>query len=475
MGNYETFFDNFNEHNIATQSLCYLLEFVYQHNPYLVNKIDEPIIENCSNRLILANHSLKQLNIIEDNNVKGKHSSVLKMLNNCLTPMGKRQFNHLFLNPTTDVNYLENEYNITEYFIKNHDTYSNFLKQNLFQINDISKWERQIFLKKITPKALYNFHNNIQTIQTLFNTLYKDETITKYLTTNIIGFQMIEKDCQSLSKFISDNIDLCIAKDIEQLQGFETNFINHGVNNDLDKKTELLKESELKLEAIRCYLSDLIENKEKKTKTEKNTDYVKIHETDKNNLSLISTSRRCKLLVETLPKDAEIIFLHYGLQNKEKKYEFKVSKTQFDFDKQTSTNNSISDEQIRLICKNISNVKISLKDQITTVFAEFVEKLEGYKEKIEKIISFVTLLDVLYSKTTIAKNYNYCKPEIVESKKSFVEATNLRHCLIEQFSSNELYIANSYRTSRYIETYDFHLLYYCLLTNFYALLSASNE
>ena len=447
--NYETFFDNFNEHNIATQSLCYLLEFVYQHNPYLVNKIDEPIIENCSNRLILANHSLKQLNIIEDNNVKGKHSSVLKMLNNCLTPMGKRQFNHLFLNPTTDVNYLENEYNITEYFIKKHDTYSNFLKQNLFQINDISKWERQIFLKKITPKALYNFHSNIQTIQTLFNTLYKDETITKYLTTNIIGFQMIEKDCQTLSKFISDNIDLCIAKDIEQLQGFETNFINHGVNNDLDKKTELLKESELKLEAIRCYLSDLIENKEKKTKTEKkpktekNTDYVKIHETDKNNLSLISTSRRCKLLVETLPKDAEIIFLHYGLENKDKKYEFKVSKTQFDFDKQTATNNSISDEQIRLICKNISNVKISLKDQITTVFAEFVEKLEGYKAKIEKIISFVTLLDVLYSKTIVAKDYNYCKPEIVESKKSFVEATNLRHCLIEQFSSNELYIANN--------------------------------
>ena len=48
--------------------MFFLLDFVYQHNPHLVNKISEPIFENCSDRLILANHSLKQLNVIDDNN-----------------------------------------------------------------------------------------------------------------------------------------------------------------------------------------------------------------------------------------------------------------------------------------------------------------------------------------------------------------------------------------------------------------------
>jgi DNA mismatch repair protein MutS len=64
--NFDIFVQNFYENNIATQAFCYLLDFVYQHNPQLVNKISEPVFENCSERLTLANHSLKQLNIIND-------------------------------------------------------------------------------------------------------------------------------------------------------------------------------------------------------------------------------------------------------------------------------------------------------------------------------------------------------------------------------------------------------------------------
>jgi DNA mismatch repair protein MutS len=118
---YDIFVQNFYENNIATQAFCFLLDFVYQHNPNLVLKISEPIFENCSERLILANHSLKQLNVIDDNSYTGKYSSVLKMLNGCLTPMGKRKFSHMFLNPTTNVGYLQREYDITEYMINKHE------------------------------------------------------------------------------------------------------------------------------------------------------------------------------------------------------------------------------------------------------------------------------------------------------------------------------------------------------------------
>jgi DNA mismatch repair protein MutS len=94
------FIQSIYENNIATQAFCFLLDFVYQHNPHLVNKILEPNFENCSNRLVLANHSLKQLNIIDDGNVKSsKYSSVSNMLNDCLSPMGKRKFTYMFLNP----------------------------------------------------------------------------------------------------------------------------------------------------------------------------------------------------------------------------------------------------------------------------------------------------------------------------------------------------------------------------------------
>ena len=65
-----------------------------------------------------------------------------------------------------------------------------------------------------------------------------------------------------------------------------------------------------------------------------------------------------------------------------------------------------------------------------------------HQSQIEKIINFITLIDVIYTKSSIAKQFNYCKPEIVEAEKSFVEAKGLRHCLIERFQMNELYVTN---------------------------------
>jgi DNA mismatch repair protein MutS len=146
INDYDVFIQLFNENHIATQSFCFLLDFVYQHNPNLVHKIAEPIFENCSERMILANHSLKQLNIIDDSNYSGKYSSVLKMLNECYTPMGKRKFSYNFLNPTTNINYLKKEYEMTSYLLKPdvYNIYNEYLSSNLYLIKDIAKWERQI-------------------------------------------------------------------------------------------------------------------------------------------------------------------------------------------------------------------------------------------------------------------------------------------------------------------------------------------
>jgi DNA mismatch repair protein MutS len=89
-----SFKQNTAEYEYGTQSLVFLLQFLYEHNPSLVNKIREPIFDNKSDRVILANHSLKQLNIIDDDNYTGKYSSVSKFLNNCITPMGIRKFKY---------------------------------------------------------------------------------------------------------------------------------------------------------------------------------------------------------------------------------------------------------------------------------------------------------------------------------------------------------------------------------------------
>jgi DNA mismatch repair protein MutS len=441
---FNVFYQNFYENNIATQSFCYLLDFIYKHNPHLVRKINEPIFENCSTRLILANHSLKQLNIINDNTIKSnKLSSVSQMLNNCLTSMGKRKFLYNLLNPVWDETYLQREYDITEHFLT---TYSNsnseidtFFKNNLSTIKDLSKWERQIFLNKISPKSISNLYYNILTIQQIYLKISTDSILTSYFSLFDKNMCDILSFCTDISTFIHTNLNLLLSKDIEQFKNFEINFINSGIDTDLDLKNSILLESELKLEAIKNYLSSLIANKEKNNKS---NDFVKIHETEKNNFTLLCTNRRCKLLVEALPIKETIVLLNYTINTQNKQFEFTISKTLFKYDSQTSSNNSIIDSQIHTLCKNISLAKTSIKDIITSVFNKFILQFQLYQSQLETIIHFITLIDILYTKSSIATKYNYCKPHIVQNNKSFVDAKQLRHCLIERFQSNELYICN---------------------------------
>jgi len=436
--NFDIFIQNFNDNNIATQSLCYLLDFIYQHNPQLVNKIAEPVFESTSKRLTLANHSLKQLNIINDGNVKPtKYSCVSEMLNNCLTPMGKRRFLYNILNPICDEVSLNREYNITDYIISNFSQFDRDLKSKLSFIKDISKFERQVFLKKITPKSFTVLFSNLQLISDIFNIVQNDREIISYLNVFDENIEQIGDLCINLMNFINQNIDIQLAKDVDQYQQFEVNFIKQSVDIELDKKSEFLKDSETGLEAIREYLSNLIENKEKKST--KSSEFVKIHETEKNNYSLVSTSRRCKILQDALPTTSTSTTLK---TNNDKTLSFTVSKTQFSYEKQSSSNNYITDVQINSLCKNISTTKISMKDQITLVYNRIVEQFGSFQKEIERIIHFITMIDIIYTKATIAKKFNYCKPVIVESDKAFVNLKGLRHCLIEQFNLNELYVTN---------------------------------
>jgi DNA mismatch repair protein MutS len=295
-------------------------------------------------------------------------------------------------------------------------------------------------LKKISPKAFYNLYNNILTIKKIYEKIEDDNKIIEYLTVFEPNILQIKTHCDELSNFIIGNINLSLAANLDQLQNFETNFIENGIDEELDKKTITLKDSELKLNVIAEYLSTLIENKEKKSG--KSNEYVKVHETEKNNYSLLSTSRRCKLLQDALPNEMTIVQLKYDSTLLNKKFDFKISKKQFEYDKQSASNNCISDEQINTLCRNISSIKVSLKDLITQVYNKFVNNFEQYTGKLESIINFVTLIDVLYTKSSLAKKYNYCKPNIIKSDKSFVDAKQLRHCLIERFQTNEIYVTN---------------------------------
>lgn len=454
---FQVFMQNFYEYTIAAQAFCYLLDFVYQHNPGLVNKLEEPVFENYGQRLILANHSLKQLNIIDDNNYRGKYSSVAKFLNICLTPMGKRQFNYVFLNPTTDCAVLNREYEMTDHVLSQYATYESVVGEPLKSVKDVSKLVRQIAMRKVTPKGLYQFYKNLGTIKKIYNSLKHDTKFMEYLHLFSKEFVCIDKLCDKLTDFFDKHFCMSLCQDIDGFQGFETNFINRAIDANLDKNMQTFMESTDALETCKKYLNLLVSRFEKsksKSKTkiavpleEETTDYVKIHETEKNNFTLLSTKRRCKILKEQLPTNPEsTCTLSYisSFTKEETAFEFKNSQAYIEFAEQSSTNNIITSFQLKEFCKNVSTIKVQMKDIITGVYGAIVEKLELYKDDISAIIQFIVNVDMLFAKASLAKKYGYCRPVIDETaEKSFINVCGLRHCLIEHLQKDELYVANN--------------------------------
>jgi len=436
--------EHFYEKTYATQSFCYLLDFIYQHNPSLVNKLSEPNFENCTDKLVLANHSLKQLNIIQDK-YNGKYSSVEKLTNQCITPMGKRFFSTLLVNPTTNVEYLQKEYNITEYLIENVSDID-FLRNKMLPLKDLSKINRQIIMKKVNPKTLFHLYHNLTIIRDI--SISRDSVVNEYIRSHNINH--IDDYCREIAEFIEETLDIPLCETIDSFSQFEINFIKKRVDVHLDEQYKCLLESNDKLEEIRIFLNNKIssvEKKEKNEKKERNNDYIKKHETEKSSIHLVATKRRCVLLKNELSssKDKKVSLSYFStFSGKKEDFIFENGKS-ISFEVQSGSNEFIIHPQINELCKNITIIKNQMKDLITTIYMKcIVEKLsELFSEKVEKIVEYITYLDTIYTKAFISKKYHYNKP-IIETKsdKSFFKANNMRHPLIEHLQTNEIYVTN---------------------------------
>jgi DNA mismatch repair protein MutS len=264
-----SFMSIFYDNVYATQAFCFLLDFVYQHNPYLIQNISEPLLENTSHKLILANHSLKQLNIIDDDNYKGKYSSVSKMLNECITSMGKRKFTNNFLNPVTDKHYLQTEFNIIDKLLEETNEY-NTIKTLLVQIKDITKIMRQIILQKGTPKLLDHLYSSIITSKIVYNSVIRNEHLTEYLKHKLPDFVSLINKADDIIHYFDKVFIIDDCKDIDNINKIEKSFIQNGVDNVLDTNIQTLMDSQDQLEACRFYFSSLISNYETSLKPKKN-------------------------------------------------------------------------------------------------------------------------------------------------------------------------------------------------------------
>jgi DNA mismatch repair protein MutS len=189
------------------------------------------------------------------------------------------------------------------------------------------------------------------------------------------------------------------------------------------------------------------------------SDYVKINTTEKMGSSLQITKTRAKVLKQLLDKDEYSGMPCFrGILTKVKpgSVMFHGSLIEFGdlkFKTATTTAEEIVFDQLTKLTNKVLKLEHAIEHKTAVLYAEFVEKVlenECY-DAIDKMVEYVASLDVLQSKTYVAKENRYCKPRIADhsfsGENSFLKADGIRHCLIEHIQQNEIYVANDVEIS----------------------------
>ena len=77
-------------------------------------------------------------------------------------------------------------------------------------------------------------------------------------------------------------------------------------------------------------------------------------------------------------------------------------------------------------------------------FYKFNNELKTYYNQFTNTINYISNVDILFTKTFLAMEYNYCRPIIKNQYDdvSYLEAKDVRHVLIEHINKEEAYVPN---------------------------------
>tara|TARA_B100000123_G_C25737406_1_gene432168 strand:+ start:16 stop:3087 length:3072 start_codon:yes stop_codon:yes gene_type:complete len=444
--------ESFYHYRLATSSMCYLINFVREHNFNLTKNIKYPEFINLTCSVVLANHTLSQLNIIPNGQIKKaqKKSSVLSLLNQCKTSMGKRLLESRITNPSNNEEWLEKEYNIIENLMKNNDININNIRSSLNNVIDIEKLLRYLTLEVVSPSQLSKLYQSILIFKNEMKQM-KTEDMFLYLNVeNLENFKEIffEKS-NKLLNMIENVFIMEKCATFYSINSINEHLLKPGIEPEVDSCILEYGTNRRTLEIIAHSLDAI--SKKNETGINLNISWVKIYETDKSGLSLRITKTRSKKLIESiksnkiteLSKESSFIYEEFGRTGYNDDILWNIELSNLELVSATNNEMEIREQNINKLCKNIEILNQKRIHLVIDSYKKHAKQIEEHFNTIENIGKYIAKYDVIINNIYIANRYNYIKPIIEkESEKSFFDAKDMRHCLIEQLQEDFLYVPN---------------------------------
>ncbi|PLY07858.1 MAG: DNA mismatch repair protein [Arcobacter sp.] len=391
---------------LSTESLAILIDFVIGHDSNIVQKLSYPIKLDVSKYIYLGNNALEQLNIIETTH----NPSLIKLINNTSTAMGKRLLKERLTHPVKDTKELLRRYALSKELYDYHAPIEN----ELANIYDIERLTRRIKLTRLHPFEL--------------NYLYDSLLSIKEVVSFMENYKFITPPCSlaQLQMFI-DSIDSTFDLSISgkyMLKDVECNMVSEGINVQIDELNVQNEELYTKLELLRTHILTFINTND--------SNYVSIQRLDKEGFFLSLTKNRFNSIKEELLNshiiiDDELLLI--------KDFNIKVQTTSVKIS--CKFMDTISDKYVHNLRKIIELNKLVFKEKLT----EFEKK---FATLLDDLVQFIAEVDLTISNIKTAKRHNYVCPKIVKTNEgeNFLELIDLRHPIIEANEEQGIYVPN---------------------------------
>lgn len=485
---------------IASQSYCYLLDYIYQNNPYLISNIEVPSFENQSDRIVLGNHSLKQLNIIRQSPkqgttqsqtkysnsyvepyseelkaVKKRYGSICDLLNYCKSNMGSRLFHYTMTHPHSNIVLLNQIYETTDYCQSKMTIHQfNSVISSLINLYDIEKIIRKVYINRLSYDDVSRLYISLRETSKICDIINhnKHQSVIDYIT--VVGGVSIDT-VSTLSRHHQDKLEEKFTNNLLFSKTDDINIFNLGVYPTHDEKVIQYYKTVYQLNVLYYYLNEKIKLAEQsKSKTKKIKAYkrepLKLNETDRGTITFELTSTRAATLIEYCTKeatnkellcvcDSEDNFFHKRVIDEGFIPEYLLEDDEFKTKcftpiylepmltaEKSSSNGqkTINSTIITRVLKTAQYAKTELENSVKHHFIIFMNDFKTIISDYDTIVKFCANVDMLTCYTLVAKNTNYCRPIIMATEEdSFTRFSGLRHPLIEHLLEDELYVANS--------------------------------
>lgn len=384
---------------MITESLAILIDFVIEHDYYIVQKLSAPKFIDNRRFMYLGNNALEQMGVISKD---VKEFTLLKMLDKSSTAIGRRLLKERLLNPIIDKQELKRRYD----FIEKTSSHVRYLDEVMRGIYDIQRLARRLKLSRLHPFEINHMYDSMQSVKELMNYVkrYKIQKATFY-----------EKEVDEFLNDILKSIDLDVSRRFTNAT-VDENFLMYGVDETIDSLTrendsmmESLNEIVYKIEALLINVKNGLSTVSLGL-LEREGYYISL---SKNRFSMIEGEFR-------------------------EKFEGFVVKKLTNSVKITSP---LIDELSDKLMKNKRKIISLVKEKFIYLQSVYERR---YSLLFDRVIAYVADLDVAVSSAKVAKMYNHARPMIIDTKKdeNFMQLMGLRHPLIEIQESSGLYVPN---------------------------------